>query len=84
MRFVGCSLAWRPSDAKDGTSCLVVLDERGGIIANSFAASVGEVSGAVEGYTADRRGVIMGVDAPLSVPNERGTRKIERLLSKLA
>jgi len=84
MRFVGCSLAWRPSDAKDGTSCLVVLDERGGIIANSFAASVGEVSGAVEAYAADRRGVIMGVDAPLSVPNERGTRKIERLLSKLA
>ncbi|MEJ7715241.1 MAG: hypothetical protein WKF40_05850 [Thermoleophilaceae bacterium] len=62
----------------------MVLDERGGIIANSFAASVGEVSGAVEGYAADRRGVIMGVDAPLSVPNERGTRKIERLLSKLA
>ena len=84
MRFVGCSLAWRPSDAKDGTSCLVVLDERGSIIANSFAASVGEIAGAVGGYAADRRGVIMGVDAPLAVPNERGTRKIERLLSKLA
>lgn len=84
MRFIGCSLAWRPSDAKDGTSCLVVLDERGSIIANSFAGSVGEIAGAVEGYAAERRGVILGVDAPLSVPNERGTRKIERLLSKLA
>jgi predicted RNase H-like nuclease len=26
--------------------------------------------------------VIVGVDAPLAVPNERGTRKIERILSK--
>ena len=84
MRFIGCSLAWRPSDAKDGTSCLMVLDERGSIIANSFATSAAEIAGAVEGYAADRRGVIVGVDAPLSVPNERGTRKIERLLSKLA
>jgi len=84
MRFIGCSLAWRPSDAKDGTSCLVVLDERGSIIANSFAADIGEIAKSVEGYAAERRGVILGVDAPLSVPNERGTRKIERLLSKLA
>ncbi|MBA2346521.1 MAG: DUF429 domain-containing protein [Rubrobacter sp.] len=84
MRFIGCSLAWRPSDAKDGTSCLVVLDERGSIIANSFAADVAAIAEAVEEYAADRRGVILGVDAPLSVPNERGTRKIERLLSKLA
>lgn len=84
MRFIGCSLAWRPSDAKDGTSCLVVLDERGSIIANTFAADVAALAEAVEEYAADRRGVILGVDAPLSVPNERGTRKIERLLSKLA
>lgn len=84
MRFIGCSLAWRPSDAKDGTSCLVVLDERGSIIANSFAADVAAIAETVEEYAADRRGVILGVDAPLSVPNERGTRKIERLLSKLA
>jgi hypothetical protein len=26
----------------------------------------------------------MGVDAPLSVPNERGTRRIERVLSRVA
>jgi predicted RNase H-like nuclease len=84
MRFVGLSLAWRPSDAKDGTSCLVVLDERGSIIANSFAADIAAIAEAVEEYAADRRGVIVGVDAPLSVPNERGTRKIERLLSRLA
>ena len=41
-------------------------------------------SRAVEGYGADRRGVLVGVDAPLAVPNERGTRKIERILSKVA
>jgi predicted nuclease with RNAse H fold len=40
--------------------------------------------GAVEAYGEDRRGVILGVDAPLAVPNERGTRKIERILSKVA
>jgi hypothetical protein len=60
------------------------MDERGSIIANSFARSVEEIAGAVEGYASERRGVIVGVDAPLAVPNERGTRKIERILSKMA
>jgi hypothetical protein len=84
MRFVGCALAWRPGEARDGVSCLVVMDERGSIIANSFAGSAEEIAGAVEGYASERRGVIVGVDAPLAVPNERGTRKIERILSKVA
>jgi len=60
------------------------MDERGSIIANSFAGSAEEIAGAVEGYASERRGVIAGVDAPLAVPNERGTRKIERILSKVA
>ena len=84
MRFVGCALAWRPGEAREKVSCLVVMDERGSIIANSFAASVEDIAGAVEGYGADRRGVLVGVDAPLAVPNERGTRRIERILSKVA
>jgi predicted RNase H-like nuclease len=84
VRFVGCALAWRPGEARDGISCLVVMDERGSIIANSFVGSAKEVADAVEGYGAQRRGVILGVDAPLAVPNERGTRKIERILSKVA
>lgn len=82
MRFIGCALAWRPGEAREKTSCLVVLDERGSIIANSFVGSVDEIAEAVEGYGAERRGVMIGVDAPLAVPNERGTRKIERILSK--
>ena len=84
MRFIGCALAWRPGEARNGVSCLVVMDERGSIIANSFARSAEEIAGAVEGYAAERRGVVVGVDAPLAVPNERGTRKIERILSKVA
>ena len=84
MRFVGCALAWRPGETREGVSCLVVMDERGSIIANSFAGSAQEVADAVEDYAAERRGVILGVDAPLAVPNERGTRKIERILSKVA
>ena len=84
MRFIGCALAWRPGEARDGVSCLVVMDERGSIIANSFARSAEEIAGAVEGHAAERRGVVVGVDAPLAVPNERGTRKIERILSKVA
>jgi predicted RNase H-like nuclease len=84
MRFVGCALAWRPGEARDKVSCLVVMDERGSIIANSFAGGAEEIAGAVEGYARERRGVIVGVDAPLAVPNERGTRKIERILSKVA
>ncbi|MDQ4063702.1 MAG: DUF429 domain-containing protein, partial [Actinomycetota bacterium] len=84
MRFVGCSLAWRPGEAGERPSCLVVMDERGSIVANSFATGAGEISSVVEGYAEGRRGLVMGVDAPLSVPNERGTRRIERVLSKLS
>jgi predicted RNase H-like nuclease len=83
VRFVGCAPAWRPGEVRDGISCLVVIDERGSIIANSFAGGAQEIAEAVEGYAAQRRGVIVGVDAPLAVPNERGTRKIERILSKV-
>ena len=81
---MGCAPAWRPGEARDGISCLVVMDERGSIIANSFARSVEEIAGAVEGYASERRGLVVGVDAPLAVPNERGTRKIERILSRAA
>jgi predicted RNase H-like nuclease len=84
VRFIGCAPAWRPGEARDGISCLVVMDERGSLVANSFAGSAREIAEAVEGYGAQRRGVIVGVDAPLAVPNERGTRKIERILSKVA
>lgn len=84
MRFVGCALAWRPGEAREKVSCLVVMDERGSIIANSFAASAGDIARAVKRYVADRRGVLVAVDAPLAVPNERGTRRIERILSKVA
>jgi predicted RNase H-like nuclease len=84
VRFVGCSLAWRPGEAGERPSCLVVLDERGSIVANSFATGAEEISSSVEGYGAERRGLVVGVDAPLSVPNERGTRRIERVLSRLS
>lgn len=84
MRFVGCALAWRPGEGRDETSCLVVLDERGSIIANSFATNSEEIAKAVEGYAENRRGVLLGVDAPLAVPNERGGRKVARVLAKLA
>jgi predicted RNase H-like nuclease len=84
VRFVGCALAWRPGEARDRASCLVVLDERGSIIANSFAADAGEIAAVIEDYVAERRGVVVGADAPLAVPNERGTRRIERILSKVA
>jgi hypothetical protein len=84
LRFIGCALAWRPGEARERPSCLVVMDERGSIIANSFAESAQEIAGAVDGYATERRGVMLGVDAPLAVPNERGTRKIERILSKVA
>lgn len=84
MRFIGCALAWRPGEAKEKPSCLVVLDERGSIIANSFAGSAQELASAAEGYTAQRRGVVVGADAPLAVPNERGTRVVQRVLAKAA
>lgn len=84
MRFIGCALAWRPGEAKEKPSCLVVLDERGSIIANSFAGSAQELASAAEGYTSNRRGVVVGADAPLAVPNERGTRVVHRVLAKAA
>ena len=84
MRFIGCSLAWRPGEAGERASCLVVLDERGSIVANSFGLGVEELAAAVQGYAEGRRGLVVGVDAPLSVPNQRGTRRIERILSKVS
>ena len=84
MRFVGCSLAWRPGEAGARESCLVVLDERGSIVANSFAQGAEDLAAAAGRYAEGRRGIVVGVDAPLSVPNERGTRRIERILSKVA
>jgi len=84
LRFVGCALAWRPGEAREKVSCLVVMDERGSIIANSFVASTEDIAATVEDYGSGRRGTIVGVDAPLAVPNERGTRRIERILSKVA
>jgi predicted RNase H-like nuclease len=82
LRFIGCALAWRPGEAREKVSCLVVLDERGSIIANSFVVTAEEIAATVEGYGSERRGILVGVDAPL--PNERGTRRIERILSKAA
>jgi hypothetical protein len=84
LRFVGCSLAWRPGEAGKRASCLVVMDERGSIVANSFATEAGELAAAIQDYAEGRRGLIVGVGAPLSVPNERGTRRIERVLSRLS
>jgi predicted nuclease with RNAse H fold len=84
LRFVGCALAWRPGETREKDSCLVVMDERGSIIANTFAGSPEELRGAIEAYGEERRGLIVGVDAPLAVPNERGTRRIERILSRVA
>jgi predicted RNase H-like nuclease/post-segregation antitoxin (ccd killing protein) len=84
LRFVGCALAWRPGEAREKVSCLVVMDERGSIIANAFTTNAEDIARSVEGYGSERRGTVVGVDAPLAVPNERGTRRIERILSKVA
>jgi predicted RNase H-like nuclease len=84
MRFVGLAPAWRPGEAQEKPSCLVVLDERGGIVANAFAASAEEVREVVGAHAEGSRGVLVGVDAPLSVPNERGTRRVEKVLSRLS
>jgi predicted nuclease with RNAse H fold len=84
LRFVGCALAWRPGEAREKVSCLVVIDERGSIIANAFAADAEDIAEKIHGYGLERRGTVVGVDAPLAVPNERGTRRIERILSKVA
>ncbi|CAN5515717.1 MAG: DUF429 domain-containing protein [Actinomycetota bacterium] len=84
MRFIGMAPAWRPGEAKEKASCVVVLDERGGIVANAFAAGSGEISALVKAHAGEGRGVLVGVDAPLSVPNERGTRRVEKILAKLS
>ena len=65
MRFVGCSLAWRPGEAGERPSCLVVLGERGSIVASSFATGAGELAAAVAAYAEGRRGLGVGVDGSL-------------------
>lgn len=84
MRFVGCAPAWRPGEEGENTSCLVVLDERGSIISNTFSGTAEEIAAAVERFGADRRGALVGADAPLAVPNEKGARRISSVLSKVA
>lgn len=84
MRFVGISLAWRPGEARERASSLVALDERGSIVSNAFALTAGEISSSVEGYAEGRRGLVVGIDAPLAVPNEKGTRRVEKILQKVA
>nr|WP_240432615.1 DUF429 domain-containing protein [Rubrobacter indicoceani] len=80
---MGCAPAWRPGESGDKVSCVVVLDERGSIVSNSFAGGPNEISAAVKA-AANGDGVFIGLDAPLSVPNERGTRKVERVLARLS
>lgn len=91
MRFIGCAPAWRPGEGKEKASCLVVLDERGGIVSNSFVNGAKDIASAVEAASgsgpengSNGDGVLVGLDAPLAVPNERGTRKIERVLSRIS
>ncbi|MGI8649611.1 MAG: hypothetical protein ACR2KW_04420 [Rubrobacter sp.] len=87
MRFIGCAPAWRPGEAKEKVSCLVVLDERGGIVSNAFVEGEDGIAPAIEaaaGGSGGRGEVIVGLDAPLSVPNERGTRKVERVLARVS
>ncbi|QYJ15277.1 hypothetical protein Rxycam_01092 [Rubrobacter xylanophilus DSM 9941] len=82
MRFAGCAPAWRPGETGKKPSCLVVLDGRGGLISNSFPGDARQIAEAVAEHAAE--GILVGIDAPLAVPNERGIRPIERVLSRVS
>ena len=60
MRFRGCALAWRPGEARERASCLVVMDERGSLIANSFAGSAEEIAAAALFLCSDDASAITG------------------------
>lgn len=78
MVFFGLDLAW---SARNRSGCAVIKDGR--LLDHTGALSSNEeILDFVRGHLPRGSGAIIGIDAPLRVPNESGWRKADRALSK--
>lgn len=76
MHFAGLDLAW----GNKNPTGVAVLDESGSLCHLSVARSDADIETALTPYLDD--GLVVGVDAPLVVTNEKGNRAAERALNK--
>ena len=76
MRYVGVDLAWKEMAGSDRTA-IATLDERGSLVGLSRADTDRAI---VDAVVAAGRPALVGVDAPLQVPNASGNRPCEREL----
>ncbi|AKU17690.1 DUF429 domain-containing protein [Luteipulveratus mongoliensis] len=76
MHFVGLDLAWGNSSPTG----VAVLDEAGVLQQLSAVTTDAEITAALAPYLTD--GCLVGVDAPLIVKNEKGSRPAEKALNR--
>ena len=79
MRFVGIDLAWSLRNTHRAETGGVSIDETGRVIASASLTADEAIVAFVLAHT-DPDGCIVGIDAPLVVPNETGQRACEAAL----
>ncbi|MBD2759668.1 DUF429 domain-containing protein [Yimella sp. cx-573] len=75
MHFIGVDLAW----GEKSRTGVAVIDDHGVLQHLSSVITDEEIAAAVTPYLSDR--AVAGIDAPLVVTNETGTRRAEKLLN---
>jgi predicted nuclease with RNAse H fold len=76
VRYVGVDLAWKEMEGRDRTA-IAVMDECGSLVGLSRAETDRDI---VDAVVAAGRPALVGVDAPLQVPNTTSNRPCERAL----
>jgi predicted RNase H-like nuclease len=82
MRFIGIDLAWSERNSSAGAVIHLVKTGRGKVIPPANIGGDEEIIGFVKDAAGDE-GALVAIDAPLIVPNERGSRPVDRLITKL-
>jgi predicted RNase H-like nuclease len=77
MNFIGVDLAWK----KGGETAIAVLNSRGSFTSHGYEWRDADIASFVDGYT--ENGCLVGVDAPLVVPNDTGRRRCEDELQSM-
>lgn len=79
MRFIGLDLAWSMRKTQRPDTGAVVLDESGQVLANAHLTTDVEILAYVLAHSGADGGIV-GIDAPLVVPNDTGRRACEAQL----
>lgn len=79
MRFVGIDLSWNMKPLP-GRTAVAILDEAKRLLFLKSLTSDAQVVKVIQEHR--QEGCLVGLDAPLVVPNERGSRRCERELQR--